>query len=445
MDRTAPHALTTTVAPRAPRTPAETGLPFAFVAGLTLRHLLSGGEARQDELAVRLRLPLSVIDPILAFLRAEKLAEVPRRGSFEADVTWALTEAGRVRAQDATARCGYVGPAPVALDAYCARVALQAQHGRHVDRARLRSGLGDAVVHDALVDALGAALNSDRALFLYGPSGTGKTYIAERLGNVMHDAILVPHAILVDGEVIQVFDPLVHRPMSETGPADSLERAAPTDDRWVSVRRPVTAVGGELTLEMLELQFEAVSRFYVAPPQVKANNGMLVIDDLGRQRVAARELMNRWIVPLDRRVDHLALHTGGKFLLPFDVKVVFSSNLPPESLGDPAFSRRVGYKLRLEAMDAPRYREVIRQACGRAGVPFDDAAAEHLIAGLHARHRVPLYPTIPFDVIGRLRDRADYLGEAPVLDPEGLDWAWSVYFSADGSSGRAPTLRDETR
>lgn len=444
MDRLSPDALSAVGAPPAPRTLADTGLQEPFFIALLLRHLFAGGEQRGGDLAARLHLPLAVLDPALSFLRAERLVEVLRRGSFDADVVWGLTDAGKARAGEAMERCRYVGPAPVTLADYCARVQAQSQRTQRVDAAGLRAALGSAVIADETLADIGAALNSDRALFIYGPAGTGKTYLAERFGGVLTGAIWVPHAVVVDGDVIQVFDPMTHRPVEQPVGGASLERVSPGDARWVRVRRPVTIVGGELTLEMLELQFEQVSRFYVAPPQMKANNGMLVIDDLGRQRVTPRELMNRWIVPLSRQVDYLALHTGTKFVMPFDVKVVFSSNLSPDALGDPAFARRLGYKLRLGAMHASDYREVIRQACERAGVAYHDAGAEHLMDGLHRRLRMPFYATVAHDVIGKLRDRAAFRGVEPVLDPEGLDWAWGVYFATDAPTDDESTL-DELR
>ena len=444
MDRLSPDALSAIDEPPAPRTLAQAGLHESFVNALLLRHLLMGGDLRGAELAARLHLPLNVIEPSLAFLRVEKLLEVLRRGSFDADVVWGLTDAGRARAHEAMARCGYVGPAPVSLADYCARVQAQSRRSQRIDVPGLRAALGSAVIADDVLADVGAALNSDRALFIYGPAGTGKTYLSERFGSVLTDAIWVPHAVVVADDVIQVFDPMTHQPIVQPVDESSLERRSQGDSRWVRVRRPVTIVGAELTLDMLDLQFEPVSRFYVAPPQMKSNNGMLVVDDLGRQRVTPRELMNRWIVPLSRHVDYLALHTGTKLVVPFDVKVVFSSNLSPAALGDPAFARRLGYKLRLGAMSESDYRELIRQACARADVGFHDEGADYLIDALHRRLRMPLYATIPYDVISKLRDRAAFRGTEPVLDPDGLEWAWRAYFASDASTDDESTL-DEMR
>ena len=430
------------MAPVAPRTLEDAHLPEPMLIELLLRHLSRAGELRAGEIAWRLGVALSVIEPTLDFLRGEKLVEVPRRGSFDADVAYALTDLGRVRAGEAFDKCRYVGPAPVSLGDYVKQVELQSVKRLHIDREQMRKALGDAVVPDALLARLGTALNSGRSIYIYGASGTGKTYLAERMVRTASGAIWVPHAIHVDGEIVQVFDPLVHQPI-EDGPASTqLDRQAVSDRRWMKTKRPVVVTGGELTIDMLDLDFEPHSRFYIAPPQMKANNGMMILDDLGRQRVPVRELMNRWIVPLDRNVDYMALHTGTKFRVPFDVSVVFSSNLAPAEIGDPAFLRRLGYKIHIGALDEVGYREVFRQACSRAGLPDDQFAADYLIRRLHQDDHLPLYATIPYDVISKLRDRAAFLGEPPRLDAESLRWAWDLYFAPDEDAAGARSLDD---
>jgi energy-coupling factor transporter ATP-binding protein EcfA2 len=432
-------------APAPPVRLADTGLSDRFLIDLLVRHLSRAGESRAAELGRRVALPLSVLEPTLDFLRAEKLIEVPRRGTFDGDVSYALTSAGASVAQASFAKCQYCGPAPVTLEDYVARV--EAQGARHcpVNESMVRSALEPAVVSRDLVHKLGAAVNSGKALYMYGPSGSGKTYLAERLVKVMSGAIWVPHAIVVDGEVIQVFDPIVHRPIDDGLQSDGIDRQSRWDRRWIRTQRPVVMTGGELTLEMLELEFEQVSRFYIAPPQVKANNGMMVIDDLGRQRVAARDLMNRWIVPLDRGVDYMSLHTGTKFKVPFDVGVIFSSNLAPMELGDAAFARRLGYKLRIGAMDESDYRRVFVQACERAELEPSRAAADFLVRDLHGASRMPLYPTIPYDVVSKLRDRARFLGVEPELSDDGLRWAWELYFAPDDGDPTGVLSLDTSR
>jgi predicted ATPase with chaperone activity len=429
-------------APLAPRTLAEASLPESFLIELLLRHLERAGELKAGDIARRLGLALSVIEPTLDFLRVTKLVEVPRRGTFDGDVAYALTDGGKIRAREASEKCQYVGPAPVTLADYSARVEAQSTRLEPVNEVALRAALGSAVVSDALVAQLGAAINSGKALYLYGPSGSGKTYLAERLLDVLQGAIWVPHAIFVDGEIIQIFDPLIHKPVEQASESGALERDIHGDGRWVQTRRPVVVTGGESTLAMLDLEFEQMSRYYIAPPQVKANNGMMILDDLGRQRVPARELMNRWIVPLDRGVDYMTLHTGTKFLVPFDVGVVFSSNLAPAHLGDPAFSRRLGYKLSLGALDEAGYRKVFRQACERAGIEHCEWAADFMVRELHRTSGFPLYPTIPYDVISKLRDRATFQGTEPTLTREGLRWGWDLYFAPDDERVGVPSLDD---
>ncbi|TXL66066.1 ATP-binding protein [Zeimonas arvi] len=429
-------------APVPPRTLDEAHLPEPMLIELLLRHLARAGELKAGELAWRLGVALSVIEPTLNFLRIEKVVEVPRRGSFDADVSYALTDLGRQRAGEAFDKCRYVGPAPVSLADYLAQVERQSVKGLRVDREQIGAALGDAVVAESLVSRLGAALNSGRSILMYGASGTGKTYLAERMVRTARGAVFVPHAVHVDGEIVQVFDPIVHHLLEEPAAASKLDRLSVGDRRWVRTRRPVVVTGGELTVDMLDLQFESHSRFYIAPPQMKANNGMMILDDLGRQRIPVRELLNRWIVPLDRHVDYMALHTGTKFQVPFDVTVVFSSNLSPSDIGDPAFLRRLGYKIHIGALDEVGYREVFRQACARADLPYDEYAADFLIRVLHAENSLPLYATIPYDVISKLRDRATFLGEQPRLDPDSLRWAWDLYFAPDEDLGGARSLDD---
>src|SRR5690606_38288972 len=262
------------------------------------------------------------------------------------------------------------------------------------------------------------------------------------LVKVIEGAIWVPYAIEVDGEIVQVFDPMVHRRIdgargSGSLAIGSLDRARQPDARWVLCHRPVVKLGGEMTLAMMDLELDPMARFYKAPAQLKANNGVLVFDDLGRQRSSAHQILNRWIVPLDRRVDYLSLHTGMTFQVPFDVMVIFSSNLSPSSLDDPAFVRRLGYKIRLDALDEESYRREFRQACARAGLEYAEEAADYLIRVLHAESGMPLLAAYPFDLVTKVRDRAVYEGVEPRLTPEALRWAWSLYF-ADEDEDEAP-------
>lgn len=436
LEPTASRALASPVQ-AVPRGRADAGgLPDGFLVDLLLRHFARMGELALFEMSRRLGLGRLRVDALLGHMRTLGLVEVIRRGAVEGDVSYALTESGHRQAARAFEKCQYAGPAPVTLQEYAATVREQSLRLHPTTASRLKDAIGDMVIDESLLPSLGSALNSGKAIYLYGPSGSGKTYLAEHLIKTLSGHIRVPHALYVDGEVIQVFDPMLHRrveapAVARRGPGGDAE----PDGRWVRAERPVVMTGGELTLDMLELEFDAVSRLYVAPPQVKANNGIFVVDDLGRQRISPRELLNRWIVPLDRHVDYLSLHTGNKFEVPFDVMVIFSSNLTPDALTDAAFSRRLGYKIPIAALDKEGYREVIAQACRRVGVEADAESVDFMIDRLHPSYEQAYLPCVPYDVISKIRDRALYLGQTPRLTPSLIEWAWRMYF---GDGDRPP-------
>lgn len=408
------------------------GLPQSFLVDLSLRHFSRLGELKLYEVAHHLGLAVPAVGELLHHMRGLQLLEVPHRGAFEGDVSYALTDAGQRLARLAFEKCYYVGPAPVTLPEYMTQVRQQSQGLAPVRAERLQQAMSGVVMDPALLPTLGSALNSGKAIYLYGDSGVGKTMLAEHMVKTLEGHIWVPHAIYVDGEVIQVFDPIVHRRVPVAAlPERGLARDLVADGRWVRTERPVVIAGGELTLETLDLAYDAHTRIHVAPPQMKANNGIFLVDDLGRQRVSVQALMDRWIVPLDRHLDYLRLQTGAKFAVPFDVRVVFSSNLAPDQLVDTAFARRLGYKIHLVPMDAASYRIVVAQACVKTGVPPDAAAIEHLVNDLHRHYTQPYLPCVPFDVISKIADRARYLEQPARMTPELLDWAWHTYFGAD--------------
>jgi hypothetical protein len=423
---------------RAPRTVDETGLPFLFLAELLGKILFQRGQLRLAELAAHTKLNVSVIDPLIAFLRSEKLCEVARIGNSgtDADLCYILTEAGRARAQAALGRNAYAGPAPVTLAAYVAQVAAHSVANMQVTRGAMAATFDGVVVNPVVLDQIGAGMNSGRALFLHGAAGSGKTYLAERLRDLLVGTIAVPHALMVDGEVIPFFDNVQHCVIeAAVAEAPSLDRGSAPDGRWIrGVRRPAALAGGELTLDMLDLRFDPHTRLYQAPPHLKSNNGIFIIDDLGRQRCTPEALMNRWIVPMDRNVDYLTLHTGHTFQVPFDVIVVFSSNFVPQRLSDGAFLRRLGYKIEVPAASTDEYARLFRQACESVGVAFDAASFDHLLA-CHRERGVPLLACYPRDLMRQLRDLARYEDRAPELSRRTLDWAWDNYFAA-GAPGR---------
>ncbi|QTP58603.1 AAA family ATPase [Billgrantia antri] len=424
--------------PLRPTSAEETGLSSLYLADLLSKILLEQGVLDLHQLSRRSALAGSVVEAICHLLRREGRAEV--RGQGENGVLrYGLTELGRAAAMEALARDGYAGPAPVPLEAYTARVRAQALSDAGISRERVISAFADTVIEPALLDQLGPGLHSGRAMFIHGEPGTGKSYIARRLVRLLPGEVLIPHAILAGGKAVRCFDPAVHSPLAPPdeppNAVSSLLLAQGHDPRFVRCRRPCVVAGGELTMERLEIQYDGATHIHQAPIQLLANNGMLVIDDLGRQRMPPMELFNRWIVPLEERRDFLALANGYHFSVPFDVALVFSTNLDPLSLADAAFLRRIGYKIRFAPLEPDAYRQVWALQCRESGIPFDPTLVDFVIYELHARLGVPLLACHPRDLLGLAADHLRYWGgEAP--DREVLAWAWQTYFGDFSDSDR---------
>ncbi|HEY2905717.1 MAG TPA: hypothetical protein VGJ29_07430, partial [Vicinamibacterales bacterium] len=312
-------------APKAVRTLADTGLSANQIEQLLVK-MLYGGELSGHDISARICLPYTLLEPIIEHVRAQLLLEVRgSTGSGTAGFRYALTDAGRDRARQYLDVNQYIGPAPVPLAAYVEELRALAAVRGYIDRERLRRGFSNLIIKDQVLEQLGPAVNAGKAMFLYGPPGNGKTVIGEGMGRTIGGDMYVPHAIDVDGQIITVFDPINHEPLDPIEEAStSILKSAPRDQRWVRVKRPVVMVGGELTLDMLDLNFNPIAKFHEAPIQMKANGGVFLVDDFGRQRMTPAELLNRWIVPLENRVDYLTLHTGKKIQVPFDVLIVFA-------------------------------------------------------------------------------------------------------------------------
>lgn len=413
-----------------PRTVEETGLSFLYLTELTTKILFLRGRISLAELSSHIKLPIVVLESVLDFMRAEHLCELVSRGDSSATTFFQLSDTGRMRAGDFLRRCQYAGAAPVSLNDYAAQIHRQSIRQVRYTRDIITTGFQGFVINNAVLDQLGAAMNSGRAIIIYGPAGSGKTYIAENLTRLLSDVVAIPYALLVDNEVIQLYDPHIHQLVPQAKESNgSLARKPGSDARWLVCRRPVVITGGELTLETLDLDFDDSTRYYQAPPHVKANNGLFVVDDLGRQKVSPQDLMNRWIVPLDRGRDYLTLHTGYKFQIPFDVIVVFSSNHDPATMADEAFLRRLGYKIHIGALNRDQYRTVFQQVCRNMAIPYSEQVFEYLLNERHSKEGRALLACYPRDLLGQIRDLAVYESQAPELTKEALDWAWNNYFT----------------
>ncbi|MFC3283389.1 AAA family ATPase [Litchfieldella rifensis] len=420
--------------PLRPSTVAETGLDLLYLADLLSKQLYEHGVLDLHRLSRGSALAGPIIEEICHFLRDEGRAEVRGVGEYGA-LRFGLTDRGRAAALEALSRDGYGGMAPVPLEDYARLTTQQAMSAVGIDRQRVHEAFADTVIPPERLDQLGPALHSGRAMFIYGDAGTGKSFIARRLSRLLPGEVLVPHAILVAGKALRCFDPAVHEPLaaSDDSPLARLYLEQGHDPRYVRCRRPCVVTGGELTLDMLEVQYDPATRIHHAPVQLRANNGMLVIDDLGRQRMQPLELFNRWIVPLEERHDYLALSNGQHFQVPFDVALVLSTNLDPLQLADPAFLRRIGYKIHFEPLERVDYLTIWQQECGKQGVAFDEGVVNFLVDEWHARFAVPLLPCHPRDLLGLALDYLRYQGLGhEQLSRQALEWAWQNYFGELG-------------
>jgi hypothetical protein len=396
---------------------------------------LVAGEASGTGLAEALRLPYSVLDAMIQHARTEKLVEVRgASGTGTAGYRYILTDLGRDRAMQFMEVSQYVGPAPVPLAQYSAYVRACMAARPYVDRDCLAKGFDELVVNRAMFDQLGPAVNSGKSLFLYGAPGNGKTVVAEGIGRALGTEMFVPHAIDVDGQTITTFDPVNHVHIGSTAAATSVITTAVHDRRWEKIRRPVVVVGGELTLEMLDLTFNPISRFYEAPIQMKANGGVFVVDDFGRQRIPPRDLLNRWIVPLESRVDFLTLHTGRKFEIPFNVLIIFATNLKPESLADEAFMRRIPYKILAKNPTVDEYCRIFELNCRKRQIAFDPVMVEYLNRKYYQPRKLQMRACHPRDLVEQVVNICRYQGRELAITRELLDQACGSYFLEESES-----------
>jgi hypothetical protein len=420
--------------PPPPATIAESGLNPDVLAQLLLKTLIAG-EASGSRLADQLKVPYSLLDALIQHARVEKLIEVRgTSGVGSAGYRYMLTDLGRDRAQQFMDICRYVGPAPVPLSQYNDYVRACMAARQPVDRDTLATGFDHLIVSRTMFDKLGPAVNSGKSLFLYGKPGNGKTVVAEGIGRALGSEMYVPHAVDVDGQVITMFDPVNHVRLTSASDAISVVAGAVLDQRWEKIRRPVVVVGGELTLEMLDLSFNPISKFYEAPIQLKANGGVFVVDDFGRQRIPPRDLLNRWIVPLESRVDFLTLHTGRKFETPFNVFIIFATNLKPESLADEAFLRRIPYKILAKDPTRDEYCQIFELNCRRRGLAFDPVMVEYLERRYYQPRKLQMRACHPRDLVEQVVDICRYQKKPAAITRELLDMACGSYFLEEQES-----------
>src|SRR5258705_1605804 len=417
--------------PPPPEELADTGIAEGFICDLALKHVAMLPEPTTAALAERLHLPRTLTEEVLQKLYREKLIEV-RVQTAVGSTRYAMLDHGWDRLTRLLSVCGYTGPAPVSLRDYSHMMRLQSIPTDPASMETVRAAFHDLVLPDSLLQTLGCVINSRRSLFLTGLPGTGKTAVAERTNGALAGAIWIPYAVEIDGQIIRIFDSHCHRIASE--------ELTPTeyDRRWVLIERPPVVVGGELTLENADLTWSDAAKFYEAPFQMKSNGGTLVIDDFGRQRMAPQDLLNRWIVPLERRVDYLALHTGKKIEVPFEQLVVFSTNLDEKDLADQALLRRMGYRARVEPPTPTAYSEIFKRQAYNRGIKVERAMLSHVLNKYRVEHR-QMKGCEPRDLLDRATDICLFEGNSPELTPQVIDTAWRNYFGTSHTFSSAAT------
>lgn len=413
--------------PIEPKSLQEAGISQSLLEEMITRLLLGRGDMSGRAIADHLKLPFGLVEPILWQLKSQQLTVYSGANAFN-DYMHSLTDAGRDRGRRNILKTTYYGSAPVSLKDYVASVRLQSIESQHPSREDLKRAFADLLIPDGLLARLGPAVNSGRGMFLYGNPGNGKTSIAERVTRSFGDYIWIPRAVLVDGEIMRLFDPLNHQqcPLRE---GDGLLVDSSIDRRWVRIRRPTIVAGGELTMSMLEISRNPETNICEAPLQLKSNCGVLLIDDFGRQRMSVQELLNRWMIPLEQRHDYLSMHSGKRFQVPFDQLVIFSTNLQPKDLVDDAFLRRIPYKIEVHNPSEKDFRKLFQIMAKLLKIPYKPEVLDYLIAKHYTGASREFRNCHPRDLLMQVRSYCLFNSLPHQMTQETIDFAVDNYFS----------------
>jgi hypothetical protein len=423
-------------APRVPTRWEDLGLDLPFLFDLTLRTIYTRGQTTGGELANEMAVPFAVLNPVFQVMRKQSLIDIvaQRGNSGDASFVYEIKPPkGTAALQDALDKTTYVGPAPVPFTDYVESVLAQTIKKLHVTRRSIRKAFEDLIITDEVLNEIGPAINSAQSIFFFGYPGNGKTSVAERITRLMGDSIYVPHAVEANGSIIKVYDPIQHTQVADADQPDLsetafLKRVAGHDQRYLKVKRPTIVVGGELTMPMLDLKYNPVGKFYEAPLQMKSNGGIFMIDDFGRQQVRAMDLLNRWIVPLEKKYDYLNTTNGTKIEVPFDELLIFSTNLDPNQLADEAFLRRIKFKIEIRDPDEAQFRRIWELVCKGRRVDFDERGVDYLITKWYRPVKRPFRMCQPRDILDQMVNIAKYNMERINFSPDLIDAACSTYF-----------------